>query len=535
MRGCMFRKALSFPIYPFLYPVYLVLYLFSQNVEEVEFSVVVRPVIILCIITAILFVIIYFFIKEIHKTAILCFCLLVSFFSYGYAYQYLKDHPVLSVSFGHHILLGTLWIAITLAVIIGIISKKLQFNKKSSMFFTLILLGLLVMPVSVTIHGINTYSQPITTDEEIHSLERKSQEDWLAKEMQSVNISQELSLPDIYYIVPDMFARSDAILNETGYDNSSFLQALEEKGFYIASCSRSNYASTQLSLTSAFNFNYLDQIQNGFTDRSELVVPMRNSLLRATLESQGYTIITFDNGFGLPEIPDADIIIEPEKPPLFLQAFNPFENLIIRGSFLRVLYDVDLGLISDLYDRIFFPYHAHVSAQKYILDQLPQLNTVEGPKFIYAHLMIPHPPYLFREDGSIETDSRFYREALGQPVNEELYLEGYRRQVIFLEQPLLDVVDQILQNSEVEPIIIIQGDHGIRDENRLDILNAIYVPKNLQVNFYPSITPVNTFRVVLNGLFNTRYELLPDSSFYSVYPEWFDMKLENEHNINCAP
>lgn len=390
------------------------------------------------------------------------------------------------------------------------------------------------MPVYVTINGIIAYSQPNNSDKESPSLQSKSQEDWLATEQQPVNISHDQTLPDIYYIVPDMFARSDAILNETRYDNVAFLHALEGKGFYIASCSRSNYASTQLSLTSAFNLNFLDQIQNGFTDRSELVVPMRNSLLRATLESQGYTIITFNNGFGLPEIPDADIVIEPEKQPLLFQAFNPFENLIIRGSFLRILYDVDLGFISDLYDRVFFPYHAHVAAQQNILNQLTQLDTVKGPKFVFAHLMIPHPPYLFREDGSIETDSRYYREALGQPVNEELYLEGYRRQVIFLEQPLLEIVDQILQNSDVEPIIIIQGDHGIRDENRLDILNAIYLPENFQGELYPSITPVNTFRLVLNGIFNTSYGLLPDLSFYSVYPEWFEMKLEEEHNIHCA-
>jgi len=174
-----------------------------------------------------------------------------------------------------------------------------------------------------------------------------------------------------------------------------------------------------------------------------------------------------------------------------------------------------------------------VEAQENILRNLPLSVDVSGPKFVFAHIMAPHPPYLFREDGTIETDSDFYREALGQPATQELFIEGYKRQVIFVEDQILNIVKEIINNSENDPIIIIQGDHGIDGSNRMDILNAYYVPKEVESQLFSTITPVNTFRVIFNGVFATDYELLPDESWYSVYPDWFEIELVDENNPAC--
>ena len=47
------------------------------------------------------------------------------------------------------------------------------------------------------------------------------------------------------------------------------------------------------------------------------------------------------------------------------------------------------------------------------------------------------------------------------------------------------------------------------------ILNAYYLPNVDKAILYPSITPVNAFRLVFNLYFGTDFELLPDNSYFS--------------------
>ena len=75
------------------------------------------------------------------------------------------------------------------------------------------------------------------------------------------------------------------------------------------------------------------------------------------------------------------------------------------------------------------------------------------------------------------------------------------------------LVEEILAKSDVPPIIILQGDHGVwweSEEHRTEILNAYYLPGEGSKLLYKTISPVNSFRVVFNLYFGTDYELLDD-------------------------
>jgi hypothetical protein len=107
------------------------------------------------------------------------------------------------------------------------------------------------------------------------------------------------------------------------------------------------------------------------------------------------------------------------------------------------------------------------------------------------------------------------------------YLSRYPAQVQFVNQKMEKVIDSILTNSSQPPVIIIQGDHG--PGSRLDwdspgrsclwertpILNAYHLPGEGADLLYPSISPVNTFRVVLNAYFGTDLPLLPDKTYFT--------------------
>jgi hypothetical protein len=110
---------------------------------------------------------------------------------------------------------------------------------------------------------------------------------------------------------------------------------------------------------------------------------------------------------------------------------------------------------------------------------------------------------------------------------------AYGGQVLYFSKLLDGVVRRILAQSARPPIIIIQADHGLRETvvwgdsarnqllERHAILYAAYLPPSARqaqpsTQLYDSISPVNTFRIVLSTYFDTTMSLLPDRSYYSL-------------------
>jgi hypothetical protein len=88
---------------------------------------------------------------------------------------------------------------------------------------------------------------------------------------------------------------------------------------------------------------------------------------------------------------------------------------------------------------------------------------------------------------------------------------------------MLQAMDTILNNSKVPPIIIIQGDHGPwlqPNDKRMWNLTAIYFP-NHKDKLYPTITPVNIFRLVFDTYFGGKYDTLKDVSYFSPVPNLY--------------
>jgi hypothetical protein len=161
------------------------------------------------------------------------------------------------------------------------------------------------------------------------------------------------------------------------------------------------------------------------------------------------------------------------------------------------------------------------------LDHLDELPASGKPRFVFAHVISPHPPFVFGPNGEALTPDdpftlRFTFDA-SDPSREE-YLRGYAAQVAFVNAQLEQIIERILAESDTVPVIILQGDHG-PDSNtgrvsyiqeRMTNLNAYLIPGGA-ATLYSGITPVNSFRVVFNEIFGGDYERLPDRVLYSEY------------------
>jgi hypothetical protein len=209
---------------------------------------------------------------------------------------------------------------------------------------------------------------------------------------------------------------------------------------------------------------------------------------------------------------------------------QPFEYLLIDTTAVKVVEDLSPGLLEQHPGA---QHHArHVKRTVFELDQLGKLPNLGSPKFVYAHINEPHVPFIFKSDGSLLNNPDYFRGAQDYPVSEEYFIAGYRNQVEFISDRILQTVDAIIRNSTTPPVIIIQGDHGIRNQNRLQILDSYLIPGG-ESELYASITPVNSFRVIFNTLFQSHYPLLEDCSYNSTHELPYDLEEVPENFPRC--
>jgi len=329
------------------------------------------------------------------------------------------------------------------------------------------------------------------------------------KSVTNVPVQASTDMPDIYYIILDAYSREDMLQKYHDLDVSKFVETLEQMGFVFPSCTQSNYSITALSLASSLNMNYVEKVSPDIVqqnlDWGNFSDSIIHSNVRSEFEQLGYSFISFETGISWDEITDADIYYARQKSPL-LQMLNfrqvtEFEVLYLRTTVLRVLDELRAMLGFQLTTNIQTPQQDHYDRILYVLDQLENSSTIQGPKFVFLHIMAPHGPWVLGANGEYAF------------TNDEK--SGYTNEVLFLNSQLPVILQKIIKNSSHPPVIILQGDHGYYNEERMAILNAYYLPGDGKDDLYSEITPVNTFRVIFNHYLGGNYEMLPDHSYLS--------------------
>jgi hypothetical protein len=322
---------------------------------------------------------------------------------------------------------------------------------------------------------------------------------------------------DIYYIVLDGFGRGDILQKYYGLDLDPFLAFLRSKGFYVPEQAHSNYSQTYLSLASTLNMNYLDDfaaaVGRDGQDRRPLQHLIRfNSLMKIAGEA-GYQVIAIGSDYEATKRLDrADVCVcgqygldEIEQAAL---ASTPVGALLLRWT-----------------------NGAHRQKVLESFDALARFTRSADRKFVFAHIISPHPPFVFRSDGSAQQPSGTmygFFDGDNYVGSTRDYVAGYSDQVRFLTRRLTTFIEDLLRRPGPAPVIVFHGDHGpgsmLRWDDpkatnvaeRMSILAAYYFPDDGPA-LYPTMSPVNGARTLASRYFGVNLPFLPEKSALSTW------------------
>jgi len=500
------RSVLKFSyIYPLLFSLFPIIALYNFNVEYIHYSAIFRSIQITLVVVLFVLVCANLAFRDHVKAAIITTYFAFLFFSYGHLFIWLEAHWPDLVQ--NRYLTG-LWIGLLLLGI-WFIKNKLAKAEDVNKFLAV---------MSVTLIVVALYNSASFEIKKRRS-NRENLENAVAQIDEQLDIPVD-ALPDIYYIILDAHTRSDVLRDHFGYDNTHFIDELEALGFYVADCSQTNYWRTEYSLTYSLNLDYL---QN-FLEDPNVLPDWRYSVVRQKLDQLGYTTVSFESRATHNVDLGVDILLSKSAKPDIYEDIYPFTNLnefevmLINTTWLQAWLQLLANFQRALPENMILDaenaaYFEHYRQTLYILDELQRVPYLESPKFVMAHLLVPHEPFIFLPNGKYEY----------HPMDED-FVVGYRNNSQFIDGQLPKVLANIIARSQVPPIIIVQGDHGPNGSGPdmlLPILNAYYLPGiDSEQLLYPQITPVNTFRVIFNAYFGSDYQLLEDVSYYSKEAEF---------------
>ena len=501
-------------IHPLTFAIFPILALLAYNISEVTPRIALRSIIISIVVAVLLLIIFALISRNLQKAAILTTLILVLFYSYGQVYEFLQAHPIFGLSFGRHRYLAPFYILLLLA---GLWFVVFKIKNPTGLTQALNAIGVLLL----------IYPVYQITSSSLHTSLNEQRVSEYTPSVETSGLTKPKALPDVYFIILDGYGRSDALLHDYAYDNSPFLDSLSSMGFYVANCSRSNYGSTHASITSALNMDYLPELRSemqaqGFTNSDDVWILLKQSKVRNLLKSMGYKTVAFESGFEWTRLRDADIYLQYTGVPYEMQVFQPFEAMLIRSTALLIWSDTTYKSLPAYTHTVFattkFGFEDHINRQLYILDQLPRIPSIPGPKFIFAHILIPHPPFVFTENGEVQNNPDFYSREGFWPIDKQHTDEGYIDEIKFINSRMSEILGTIISNSSVPPVIVLMGDHGSIFADHILNLEAYLLPGDGQPPLYPSITPVNSFRVIFDRYFGANYTLLPDISYVDNKP-----------------
>ena len=481
-----FLKAGMLPLLLALYPP---LFHYGNNASIVTLASLERTLLLYSIIAFVLYIVISFVTRG-HplKAANVTFVFLIFFNLYGVVYNYLYTQDVLRVE-DYTLLPLVLLLVLYASRFILKVNQEKVWKAATVLLSVLIASNLLkIIPAEITKY--------------------KSSNQEKATALTIAKASGNADYPDIYFILFDEFAGFESMRNYWNYQGvDDFSDFLTSKGFFVAEHSRSSSTDTLHQMSERLNYKEYPQ---GGDYRDVYYAALADNSVMRYMKSLGYTTVVFDEKkFGYPAITKmtADYSFEYDSntaPTLtggIDNLFDEFGILVAENTMLRAF--------PLFYNKSIDPmFKDHQQMINFTAGKVSDLGEVSSPKFVHVHLLLPHYPFMFSENGSINDPIYYY--------NWNYYLGNYKFTINLAEKMVNDILEKA--DPEHPPIIILQSDHGARntlvaarngvqlenfpEEYKRDILNALYLPGFDTSQLPQDMNPMDTFPIIFNHYFH---------------------------------
>ena len=329
-------------------------------------------------------------------------------------------------------------------------------------------------------------------------------------------------LRDVYVIVLDEYA-SGGVLRELGFDNRPFEDSLRVLGFHVPASMTSNYAHTTLSLSSFLNASHVNRAQKelprGSTDPTLLNHLVARSRVARFFRDRGYRHVFYPSSWwnATRSSPTADSVVQ-------VETGRSLGRELSRTELRRVVWG------NTLFARYYWEAEGDGEIVRGTLEGVARLPSVQEPVFAFAHILSPHPPYVFDRSCGAQRDV-WQREPA-----------SYLAQIECLNGMLLAMVTRLIRDSDIAPVIVLQGDHGsafrqyanVGDlslvspaaaRERLGAFGAYYLPEGGAVGLGDTLTVVNVLGHVLRRYFGAELPPEPDAHYLSLQRAPFEFRL----------
>jgi hypothetical protein len=300
-------------------------------------------------------------------------------------------------------------------------------------------------------------------------------------EQDAIAIEAKGKRPNFYFFIFDEYARQDILKKYAHYDNTPFLSMLESKKFNVSYSSFSTSIATRVSIGNSLSFSHEFRLEPE-TMHGIKFPPLLNIFKKAGYLTYVLSpVYRFDGSL-------VDVMMRSTE----LLSVLSVEKTVMEKSFFAYLHTAGNEAIRS--DRL----SLLKQAAKIIEKSSP------APKFLFFHLLLPHEPFVFDENGG----SVSYEN-----MNNWMNPEYYAGQLRFVSEKMEELADIILR-SDPDAVVLMQSDHGARafngmtDKERLASFNSLYLSG--QDEDIEGLSTINTLRLALNHALGLKLKMLED-------------------------
>jgi hypothetical protein len=329
----------------------------------------------------------------------------------------------------------------------------------------------------------------------------------------SRNINFDSSLvktkPNIYLLLFDGYPGYKSLKDSFAFANDSLYHFLEQKQFKILPVF-SNYNMTYYSMSSMLNMQYIDKpytpLANTAENDQQRIKEIKDAAVVSQLKSIGYHFTNYS------------IFDIADQPSVKGNSFVVSQATLLTNKifFNKILKDIGWHFISGKHRIGFIEklYRGDERNNQFIEEELSKNEPSASPKFVYAHLLMPHPPIFCDSMGNKLPAEQVFDPRLAA---NKAYFISYLK---YANKKMETMVEAI---SKTDPgaVIIVMSDHGYRDYDIGDRIEPQHFNNICAVHFpgsnyavQPPSSNVNLFPYIFNYSFNQKIPYLPDSSIF---------------------